>query len=89
MSELVALIDDYKDRVGGPSDASIARAIGVARQTVSAWRQRGIHDMPERETLTKLAALIGVDYEDVVLTAALRDSGYMRRRNDPPAASSA
>ena len=30
MSELLRIVDDYKDRHGQPSDASIARAIGVA-----------------------------------------------------------
>lgn len=81
VSELVALIDAYKDTVGGPSDASVGRAIGVARQTISSWRRRGISDLPERASLIALADLIGVDYATVVLPAVLRDTGYL---TDPP-----
>lgn len=77
MSELVSMIDEYKDRVGGPSDASIGRAIGVARQTISSWRRRGIHDLPERSTLIALADLLGRDYVSQVLPAVLRDTGYI------------
>ena len=77
MSELVGLIDAYKDKVGGPSDASISRAIGVARQTISSWRRRGIHDLPDRSSLLALADLLAVDYTTVVLPAVLRDTGYL------------
>jgi hypothetical protein len=74
---LIAIIDDYKDRTGQPSDASISRAIGVARQTVSSWRRRGIRDLPERASLVELARLTGRDYETVVLHAALLDAGWI------------
>lgn len=77
MSELLALIDDYKDRHGNPSDSSIARAIGTAPQTVSSWRRRGIKEPPDREVLRNLAALLRVDYETVVLRAALVDAGWV------------
>lgn len=77
MSRLAVLIDDYKDRTGQPSDASIGRAIGVARQTVSSWRKRGVRGLPDHDTLTRLAALIGDDYETVVLRAALLDAGWL------------
>ena len=77
MSRLAAIIDDYKDRTGQPSDASISRAIGVARQTVSSWRTRGLHELPRRESLVALAALVGRDYETVVLRAALLDAGWV------------
>lgn len=77
MSRLVAIIDEYKDKTGQPSDASISRAIGVARQTVSSWRRRGLRDLPERDTLIELARLTGVDYETVVLRAALVDAGWV------------
>lgn len=77
MSELVKIIDEYRDRRGQPSDASIARAIGIAPQTLSSWRKRGIKDPPERETLRRLAALVGLPYETHVLTAALVDAGYI------------
>lgn len=76
MSRLVGLIDDYKDRHGQPSDSSIARAIGVAPQTLSAWRRRGIRELPEPETLRRLAGFIGVA-EDVTFYAAGVDAGYI------------
>lgn len=77
MSRLIAIIDDYKDRTGQPSDASISRAIGVARQTVSSWRTRGIHQLPAQETLRELARLTGRDFKNEVLQAALLDSGWL------------
>jgi hypothetical protein len=84
VSHLLAVIDEYKDRTGQPSDASISRAIGVARQTISSWRRRGIKDLPEFETLVNLAALTGRDYESVVLRAALIDAGWIEERPDEP-----
>lgn len=83
MSRLVALIDEYKDTHGAPSDSSIARAIGAKPQTVSSWRTRGIRQPPERETLRALAALIGKDYLTVVLDAALRDAGWIQDDDAP------
>lgn len=76
MSRLIALIDDYKDRHGNPSDASIARGIGVAPQTVSAWRRRGIKELPNAETMRKLAAFIRVAEADVLYAAGV-DTGYI------------
>lgn len=86
MSELVTLIDAYKDRVGGPSDASIGRAIGVARQTISAWRTRGISEPPSVDTMKRLADFLSVDYETVVLRAALIDAGWIDKptKEDAP-----
>jgi transcriptional regulator with XRE-family HTH domain len=81
MSKLLAIIDAYKDAHGQPSDASIARAVGVAPQTISSWRKRGIRQLPERDTMKQLAAFMRVDYDDV-LDAALIDTGYMEER--PP-----
>lgn len=77
MSQLLNLIDDYKDRHGAPSDSSIARAIGTAPQTISSWRKRGIKEPPSRELLRNLAGLLRVDYETVVLRAALVDAGWV------------
>jgi transcriptional regulator with XRE-family HTH domain len=77
MSRLIAIIDEYKDRHGQPSDSSIARAIGLSPQAISSWRKRGIKSPPERDALRKLAALAGVDYEGVVLRAVLLDVGWI------------
>lgn len=77
MSHLVALIDEYKDSHGSPSDSSIARAIGAKPQTVSSWRTRGISEPPNTVTLRNLAEFIARDYETVVLRAALLDAGWV------------
>lgn len=84
MSRLIALIDEYKDTHGHPSDSSIARAIGAAPQTISSWRTRGIKAPPDDDTLRALAKFIGKDYRSVVLDAALRDSGLLRDEDDGP-----
>lgn len=78
MSRLIALIDEYKDTHGAPSDSSIARAIGVAPQTISSWRRRGIREVPDTDRLRDLAGFIGRDYATVVLRAALIDAGLAR-----------
>lgn len=76
MSELLRIIDEYKDRHGQPSDASIARAIGVAPQTINSWRKRGIKEPPAVATLKRLADFMRLPYEDYVLQAALVDAGW-------------
>lgn len=80
MTRLLAIIDDYKDRHGQPADAAVARAIGIKPQTINSWRRRGIKQPPATDTLRRLATLVGVDYETVVLRAVLIDVGMM----DPP-----
>lgn len=77
MSLLVSLIDDYRDAHGQPSEASIARAVGVAPQTLNSWRQRGLKEPPAVDTMRRLADFLRVDYVTVVLRAALIDSGWM------------
>lgn len=84
MSELLRIIDDYKDRHGQPSDASIARAIGVAPQTLSSWRKRGIKEPPAVETLRRMAEFMRLPYEDFVLQAALVDAGWRETMPKPP-----
>ena len=76
MSKLIALIDDYRDAHGQVSDASIARAVGVAPQTISSWRKRGIRNPPSADTMRRLADFIGVPYEDYLLQAVLVDTGF-------------
>lgn len=83
MSELVRLIDDYKDAHGQPSDASVARAIGIAPQTLNSWRKRGIKEPPSVETLRRMAAFFHVSYEQVVLPAALVDAGWLDHMPTP------
>lgn len=88
MSELLALIDDWKDRHGNPSDSSIARAIDAAPQTISSWRRRGIKEPPARDLLRNLADFLHVDYERVVLRAALVDAGWIDPGPEPTKAKS-
>lgn len=76
MSRLIALIDEYKEAHGQPSDSSIARAIGSAPQTISSWRKRGLRGLPDRKILEALAEFMHVDYNDVVLPAVLVDIGW-------------
>lgn len=83
MSEMLALIDAYKDTHGQPSDASIARAVGVAPQTISSWRKRGIRELPARDTLIQLAHFMRVPYP-TVLEAVLIDTGYAEKPNPTP-----
>lgn len=77
MSKLLAIIDAYKDAHGQPSDASIARAIGVAPQTISSWRKRGIREVPDKKNLENLARLTGVPYWPTLLQAVMVDTGLI------------
>lgn len=76
MGKLLSIIDTYKDTHGQPSDASVARAVGIAPQTLSSWRKRGIRQPPEPDTLRRLAAFMNVPHLDVV-HAALYDAGWI------------
>lgn len=83
--ELMKLIDDHRDRHGQPSEASIARAIGVATQTVNSWRSRGVRQPPERKTMERLAELLGLPFEDYVLQVVLYDCRLRNTMPEPPA----
>lgn len=84
MSHLIALIEEYRDAHGAPSYASIARSIGSTSQTLSAWKQRGLKEPPSPDTLRRLAEFLHLDYETVVLRAALLDAGWIDNNDDPP-----
>ena len=76
MSELLRIIDEWKDRTGQPSDASIARAMGMPPQTLDSWRSRGMKAVPRNlEPLRRLAELTGLDYTDVIVQAVAVDVG--------------
>lgn len=75
MSQLLRILDEYRDAHGQPSNASVARAIGVAPQVISSWRSRGIKEPPDPKTLRRLAEFMGVPYRDYVLAAVLVDVG--------------
>ncbi|GHJ59186.1 hypothetical protein NOK12_17040 [Nocardioides sp. OK12] len=84
MSELLRIIDEYKDAHGQPSDSSIARAVGIAPQTLSSWRKRGVRQPPSIDTLRRLADFMHVNYEDYLLQAVLVDTGYRDAMPEPP-----
>lgn len=77
MSRLLAIIDAYKDAHGGPSDASVARSLGITSSALSSWRKRGLKEPPSMTALRKLADLTHLDFESVVLRAALIDAGWV------------
>lgn len=86
-TRLTDLIDDYKKRHGMPSDRSIARAIDASEGIISAWRSRGIREIPNHEILERLADYLHLDYEEVFYAARV-DAGYIVERvveDDPPA----
>lgn len=76
MSRLVALIDEYHDAHGHPGDASVARAVGIAPQTISSWRRRGMKRLPKQASLRKLAAFLGKSEAEVFYAAGV-DTGYI------------
>lgn len=84
-NELLRIIDDFRDAHGQPSDASVARALGIAPQTLSSWRKRGVRELPNKEALLKLASLTRRSYADDVLPAVLLDIGYLTEAPTPPA----
>lgn len=82
MSALIRIIDDYRDAHGQPSEASVARAIGASPQAVSNWRKRGLKELPDKETLRRLADFVGLPMEDVLMAAAY-DAGYIDEEPGP------
>lgn len=74
-SQLLALLDDYKDSAG-ITHAEVARRLGITRQHLDLWRRRGIRTMPSCEVLDNVSRVIGRDYV-AVLTAVLHDLGYL------------
>lgn len=76
MSRLLAMIDEYRDAHGQPSDASMARAIGIAPQTISSWRNRGMKEIPNPAAMRKLAELLGRSEAEVLYAAGV-DTGYV------------
>ena len=59
MNETTRLLDRWMALKGHKTDAAAARALGVARQTVSHWRRRGSH--ADAATIVRLCADCGED----------------------------
>lgn len=82
MTELGKIIETHRDRHGHPPYASIARAIGVAPQTLDSWRNRGMRTLPRNKgPLRKLAVEVGLDY-DIIAQAIAVDVGLMDEMPD-------
>lgn len=80
VSELMKILDGYRDRHGQPSWASIARSIGVVPQTLDTWRHRGMKTYPRNlEPFRNLADLVGLDYK-VIIDAIAFDVGLADQR---------
>ncbi|WP_100481413.1 DNA-binding protein [Mycobacteroides abscessus] len=75
MGELSSIVQSYMD-ASGASEAAVARLIGANPQTVNAWRNAGMKQLPRQDYLRRLAELTKVEY-NTVLTAALIDTGYL------------
>lgn len=91
MGELGNLIERYADgQTYRPTDAAIARRLGVSKSAVGKWKRA--EAMPTPGNLRTLSALLGVGYMRV-LDAALADHGYLPRggegRGQQPAPTSA
>lgn len=69
------LVEGHKAR-SGVSDTELGRRVGVSRQSVHQWRTQRLRSLPSAENICSLAAVIGISYE-VLLEAALRDTGYL------------
>ena len=77
MTELGKIIEGHRDRHGQPPYASIARAIGIAPQTLDSWRNRGMKTLPRNnKPLRALAREVGLDY-DIIAQAVAVDVGLM------------
>lgn len=75
MTELYAIVQRHIDNYG-PSEAEVARRIGLSPQALNQWKNKGLRKLPSKQALTGLSRVTRTRYEDV-LDAALRDAGYL------------
>jgi transcriptional regulator with XRE-family HTH domain len=75
--DLAALIRRIQDQRPELSQSEIARRVGISPSAVSSWvtRKRGTGRGPGRETLQKLAEVLGVPQQDVFAAAGRRLPG--------------
>lgn len=75
--DLSALIRRVQDQRPELTQSEIARRIGVSVSAVSAWvtRKRGTGRGPNRDTLARLANILGVPERDVYAAAGRRLPG--------------
>lgn len=75
--ELWSIIQAHLDRYG-VYEAVFARRMGTKPQTINTWKNLGVKRLPERWLLEAVAREARTPYE-VVLRAALLDTGYLDR----------
>lgn len=75
------LIQTYCDDTGA-TEASILRRAGLNKGTFSAWRARGVPELPGRDQIMALADAIKVDYA-TLLEGILYDAQYLPERAQP------
>lgn len=73
--ELWSVIQAHLDRYG-VYEAVFARRMGTSPQTINTWKVKGVKRLPERWLLEAVARETSTPY-DVVLRAALIDTGYL------------
>lgn len=84
MGELYGIIQRHLDRYG-VREAALARLMGTSSQTVNSWKTRGVRQLPTRPLLEAVARETRTPYE-VVLRAALLDTGYLQAEVTPESA---
>ncbi|TXS21642.1 XRE family transcriptional regulator [Streptomyces sp. ms191] len=74
MSGLIRRIQDQRPQL---TQSEIARRIGISPAAVNSWvrRKRGTGRGPNRETLTKLAGVLGVPESEVFTAAGRKTPG--------------
>lgn len=65
----------------GVRASALARRMGTVPQTLDSWKNRGLKELPEQWLLEALARETRTPYGDV-LTAVLRDIGYLSKGSD-------
>lgn len=87
MSEVLRIIDAYKDANGQMADAAVARAIGISPQALSSLRKRGgLHALQADQYpwLRRLSEVTHLPYQ-YVLGCALFDVGLESTKPEVPA----
>lgn len=75
MGELYDIAQRHMDAYGVRA-AALARRMDMSPQALSSWKTRGVRELPTKASLEALARETRTPYGDV-LTAALRDVGYL------------
>lgn len=86
MSEILRIIEEYKDAHGQPADAAVARALGLSPQALNSLKRRGgLHSLQgdQYSWLGQLAIITHLPYQ-YVLDCALYDIGLLLEKPRRP-----